>query len=121
MLHGDCRVDGGYLDLAITEVLHDHVARKHSSDLIIGGQRLVRQRGITRAKFPILPENDVELLLHPRLDIDFCENAKALGFECSDDAFYDGREASVHGLRDMILHLNTSTKTPFIFGSPSRY
>jgi hypothetical protein len=42
-------VDGGDLDPAVSEVLHDHVARKHNSDLIIRGQRLVRQRGIASA------------------------------------------------------------------------
>jgi hypothetical protein len=81
MLHGYCRVDGGDLDLAAAEILHDDIARQHRSDLVIGGQRLVRQRRVTRAEYPILPEIEIELFLHRRFDIDFSQNAKALGFE----------------------------------------
>src|ERR1019366_6337228 len=110
MFHGYCRVDGGYLDMTAAEVLHDHVARQHGSDLIIGGQRLVRQRRITRAQYPIISEINVELFLHGRFDIDFGQNAKSLGFERLDDAFYYGREASTHGFRDIIFHLNTSSE-----------
>jgi hypothetical protein len=107
MLHGYCRVDGGDLDLAASDILHDHVAREHGSNLIIGGQRLVRQWRVTRAEYPIVPEIDVELFLHRCFDIDFGQDAKSLGLECLDDAFYYDREASTHGLRDIILHLNT--------------
>ena len=81
LLHGYCRVDGGYFDLATPEVLHDHVAWQHGSDLIIGGQCLVRQRGIARAEDPIVPKIDVELFLHRRFDIDFGQNTKSFGFE----------------------------------------
>ena len=49
MLHGDRRVDGGDLDPAAAEVLHDHVARQHGSDLVVGGQRLVGERRIAGA------------------------------------------------------------------------
>src|SRR5450759_345290 len=77
MLHGDGRVDGGDLDAAAADILHDDVARQHRSDLVIGGQRLVRQRRVTRAEDPILPEIEVELFLHRRFDIDFSQNAKA--------------------------------------------
>ena len=49
MLHGYCRVYGGDLDLAASNILHDDVTRQHRSDLVIGGQRLVRQpAGYTR-------------------------------------------------------------------------
>jgi hypothetical protein len=75
------KADGGYLDMTAAEVLHDHVARQHGSDLIIGGQRLVRQRRITRAQYPIISEINVELFLHGRFDIDFGQKAKSLGFE----------------------------------------
>lgn len=81
MLHGYCRVYGGDLDLAASNILHDDVTRQHRSDLVIGGQRLVRQRRVTRAEYPVLPEIEVELFLHRRFDIDFSQNAKALGFE----------------------------------------
>jgi hypothetical protein len=107
MLHGYCRVDGGDLDPAAAEILHDHVARQHRSDLVIGGQRLVRQRRVTRAEYPILPEIEVELFLHRRFDIDFSQNAKALGFQYLDDALHRGGEAPAHGLRNIVLHLNT--------------
>src|SRR5664279_4156449 len=81
MLHGYCRVDSSDLDPAAADILHDDVTRQHRSDLVIGGQRLVRQRRVTRAEYPILPEIEVELFLHRRFDIDFSQNAKALGFE----------------------------------------
>src|SRR5664280_2147727 len=110
MLHGYGRVDGGDLDPAAADILHDDVARQHRSDLVIGGQRLVRQRRVTRAEDPILPEIEVELFLHRRLDIDFGQNAKALGFERLDDAFYRGGETPAHGLGDIVLHLNPSTE-----------
>lgn len=81
MLHGYGRVDGGDLDLAAAEILHDHIAWQHGSDLVVGGQRLVRQRGIARAEYPIISEIDVELFLHGRFDINFGQNTKSLGFE----------------------------------------
>src|SRR5450759_3391651 len=81
MLHGYGRVDGGDLNPAAADILHDDVARQHRSDLVIGGQRLVRQRRVTRDEDAILPEIEVELFLHRRFDIDFSQNAKALGFE----------------------------------------
>src|SRR5664280_1683272 len=81
MLHGYCRVYGGDLDPAASNILHDDVTRQHRSDLVIGGQRLVCQRRVTRAEYPVLPEIEVELFLHRRFDIDFSQNAKALGFE----------------------------------------
>ena len=109
MLHGYCRVDSGDLDPATSEVLHDHVAWQHGSDLVIGGQRLVRQRRIAGAEDPVVPKIDVELFFHRRFDVDFGQNAESLGFECLDDAFYYGREASTYDLRDIVLHLNTST------------
>ena len=98
MLHGYCRVYGGDLDLAASNILDDDVTRQHRSDLVIGGQRLVRQRRVTRAEDPILPEIEVELFLHRRFDIDFSQNAKALGFERLDDALYRGGKAPAHGL-----------------------
>src|ERR1019366_9294816 len=104
------RVDGGDLDPAAADILHDDVARQHRSDLVISGQRLVRQRRVTRAEDPILPKIEVELFLHRRFDIDFSQNAKALGFERRDDAFYRGGEAPAHGLGDIIFHLDTSTE-----------
>src|SRR5664280_2842410 len=110
MLQGYCRVDGGDFDTAASDILHDHVARQHRSDLVIGGQRLMRQRRVTRAEYPILPEIEVELFLHRRFDIDFGQNAKSLGFECFDDALYRGEESPCHSLRDIVLHLNTSTE-----------
>ena len=81
MLHGYFRVDGRDADLALSKVLHDHIARKHRSDLVIGRQSLVRQCRITRAKNPILTKINVELLLHRRRDIDLGENPETLGFE----------------------------------------
>src|SRR5450759_212049 len=108
MLHGYGRVDGGYLDPAAADILHDDVAWQHRSDLVIGGQRLVRQRRVTRAEDPILPEIEVELFLHRRFDIDFSQNAKALGFERLDVALYRDGEGPAHGLGDIVFHLNTS-------------
>src|SRR5450756_3125183 len=81
MLHGYCRVYGGDLDLAASDILHDDVTRPHRSELVIGGQRLVRQWRVTRAEYPVLPEIEVELFLHRRFDIDFSQHAKAFGFE----------------------------------------
>jgi hypothetical protein len=107
VFHGYCRVDGGDFDLAASDVLHDHVARKHGSDLVVRGQRLMGQRRIAGAEDPIISEIDVEFFLHRCFDIDFGQNAKSLGFERLDDAFYDGAEVSTHGLCDIVLHLNT--------------
>ena len=77
MLHGNCWVDGGYFDPAAYKILHNYVAWQHRSD--ISGQRLMRQRGITCAKYSIIPELDLELLLHRRFDIDTSQNAETLG------------------------------------------
>ena len=50
MFHGDHRVDGSYLDLAASKMLHDHVTRQYRSDLVIGSQRLMGQLWIARAE-----------------------------------------------------------------------
>lgn len=44
--HGYGRVDSGDFNLAASEILHDHIARQHRADLVVGGQRLMRQRRI---------------------------------------------------------------------------
>ena len=71
------RVDGSNFDFSASEILHDHIARQHRSDLVI---------------------------LHRCFDIDFGQHAKALSFECLDDAFDRSGEAPLHNLGDVIFH-----------------
>lgn len=108
MLHRYCRVDGSDFDLAASEILHDDVARQHCFDLVISSQRLMRQRWVTRAEYPIIPKIEIELFLHRCFDVDFGQNAKALCFEGLDDPFQRGWKASAHDFGYVIFHLNTS-------------
>src|SRR5664279_6322932 len=64
MLHGYCRVYGGDLDPAASNILHDDVTRQHRSDLVFSSQRLMRQRRITRAEYPIIPVSYTHLRAH---------------------------------------------------------
>ena len=61
LLHGYGGVDGSDFDLSASEVLHDHIAREHRSDLIIDRQRLVRQWRITGTENSIITEIEIEL------------------------------------------------------------
>src|SRR5664280_3361446 len=98
MFHGDCGVDGSYLDLAASKILHDHVTRQHRSDLVIGSERLMRQWRIACTEDSIIPEIKVQLFLHRCSDIDFSQNTKSICFECLRDALYDRGELSTHCL-----------------------
>lgn len=107
MLHGYGRVDRRDLDLSISEVLNDDIAWQHSADLVIGGQRLMRQRWIAGAENPIVPEIEIELFLHCRSNIDIGQHTKSLGLKRLGDALDDRGEITAYGFSDIVFHLTS--------------
>jgi hypothetical protein len=79
-LHRGDRIDRSDLDGAVSELLHDHVARKHGADLVLQDERFVSQLRIAGAEDPVPLEYHADLFVQRLLHIDVGEDAEAFRF-----------------------------------------
>lgn len=69
-LHGRDGVDSCDFNLPFAEILDDHIARQHQSDLVFDLKCVMRQAGIARPQNAVIAKFDVKLFLECRLQVD---------------------------------------------------
>lgn len=86
------------------EFLDDDVARQHCADLVLHLQRLERHAGIAGAQDGIRAKVLADLGLQGLLDVDFGEDAEALGGQRGAHIRDRLLKAAVDGLGEVVAH-----------------